>query len=95
MNYSAKNIFGFPGNPFPTPSTLSGTLNEQNLTVSYLYNTDLYESHKFLKPYIDAIYHGGAICQDLIRHSSYLREEDYIPSSIGFIPTRGKYIFFL
>jgi len=29
---------------------------------SYLYDPTLYENHKFLKPYIDGLYAGGAIC---------------------------------
>jgi len=68
---------------------LSGqSLSHTIFTFSYLYEPQVFEGHKYLQPYIQALYSGSNLCQDLIRHSPYLREEDYIASSVGFPPTK-------
>lgn len=88
--YWEKNIFGFLDNHSLIQFTHLGIITIFTESInSYLYDPNLYQNHKFLKPYIDALNLGGTVCQDLIKHSMYLREEDYIPSQIGFVPTKG------
>lgn len=51
----------------------------------YLYDNTLYQKNIFLKSYIESIHFGGFTCYELIRHSNYLRDDDYVPSVVSFL----------
>ena len=62
---------------------------------SYLYDSQIYEGHEIMQPYLESLHASGQICNDLVTGSVYLREEDYVPSILGFIVNKSKFLFLI
>ncbi len=50
-----------------------------------MYDPAYYGKNKVLKTIIESTHSGATVCSELIRHSNYLRDDDYVPSIVGFL----------
>lgn len=50
-----------------------------------MYDSAYYSKNKVLKTIIESTHSGAAVCSELVRHSNYLRDDDYVPSIVGFL----------
>ena len=97
MNSLEKKSNGFLENLYLIPFILLGIqfmMINHKFFYSYLYDSEIYEGHEIIQPYLESLHACGQICNDLVTSSVYLREEDYVPSILGFVVNKSKFLFY-